>query len=150
MRTKIGWIGAVVLGALLVASDARAERDPERIARRCIDAIGGVTEDTIGRIGRITHRTVEVVLERIEAGDREGAQEAARAGARRASRAARSGASTIEDGARRCVRVLRGLEADRELIGAVVRAGERGRGAIERAFEACLARIRDALGDGGR
>jgi len=145
--TSIAFAGA--LAGLVLASGARAgsdpDRDPAAVAERCIARIHTIGEAAVTHIVMTTARTVSAIEELLAAGDVEGAQAAARHGAARARRLGRRGIGGIHETAESCIRVIRRLGGDRELVHGVIQAARTTSARIEAAVEECLRRIREAL-----
>ena len=148
-RMSRPWILGLVVG--LIATTAIAgEPTIEQMVRRCVNAIHGKKRETIDRIAHLCARTLEIIDERLAEGDREGAREAARAGAERVQAKTHRAMTAIIDGTRRCIHVLEREGATREQIRLVRDAAEGAIGAILRARDQCIAMIEDAIGgDGG-
>lgn len=147
-KVRMGLAAALFVCALpLATAQAQNEPDPEQVAKKCIERVNKLSEGTVKQISEVCDKAVAKINELQAAGDQEGARRAAHRGLEAVVRIADRGHDGIRKTTEHAVKVLKKLEAPKELIEQVLANSKSAQGAIREAARKCAEAIKAALKD---
>ena len=146
-KARLTLVGLIGLFALPITTLAQDDRDPEKVAARCIERVNQIAENARKAVREVAGRGVKRINELQEQGDQEGAQQAARRAAAAIGHLVDRTTGAVRGHIEHCVRVLKRLEASERLIERVLNAGRSANESIREAGRAGRDALQKALED---